>query len=159
MTKTTKRRIAFWGAVGLALAAALAIMTRPQPVPVDFAVVSRGAMAETLDHEGRTRVRERYVVSAPVAGRVLRIELRPGDRVVANQTVIATFAPGASSLLDARSRAGATSRVSEAEALLEQAKAQRELARVQSRHANEERDRAGARRAKAGRPASCLAIL
>jgi HlyD family secretion protein len=128
MTKTTKRRIAFWGTVGLALAAALVIMTRPQPVPVDFAVVSRGPMAETLDHEGRTRVRERYVVSAPVAGRVLRIELRPGDRVVANQTVIATFAPGASSLLDARSRAGATSHVSGAEALLEQARAQRDLA-------------------------------
>jgi HlyD family secretion protein len=142
MTKTTKRRIAFWGTVGVALAAAVVIMTRPQRVPVDFAVVSRGAMVETLDHEGRTRVRERYVVSAPVAGRVLRVELRPGDRVVANQTVIATFAPGASSLLDARSRAGATSRVSEAEALLEQAKAQRDLARVQSQHAKEERDRA-----------------
>jgi HlyD family secretion protein len=142
MTRTTKRRIAFWGAVGVALAAALVIMTRPQPVPVDFAAVSRGPMVETLDHEGRTRVRERYVVSAPVAGRVLRIELRPGDRVVANRTVIATFAPGASSLLDARSRAGATSRVSEAEALLEQASAQRELARVQSQHAKEERDRA-----------------
>ncbi len=142
MTRTTKRRIAFWGTVGVALAAALAIMTRPQPVPVDFAAASRGPMAETLDHEGRTRVRERYVVSAPVAGRVLRIELRPGDRVVANQTVIATFAPGASSLLDARSRAGATSHVSEAEALLEQVKAQRELARVQSQHARDERDRA-----------------
>jgi HlyD family secretion protein len=142
MTRTTKRRVAFWGTVGVALAASLVVMTRPQPVPVDFAAVSRGPMAETLDHEGRTRVRERYVVSAPVAGRVLRIELRPGDRVVANQTVIATFAPGVSSLLDARSRAGATARVSEAEALLEQAGAQRELARVQSRHAKEERDRA-----------------
>jgi len=142
MTRTTKRRIAFWGTVGAALTAALVIMTRPQPVPVDFAAISRGALAETLDHEGRTRVRERYVVSAPVAGRVLRIELRPGDRVVANQTVIATFAPGASSLLDARSRAGATSRVSEAQALLEQAKAQREQVRVQSQHALEERDRA-----------------
>ncbi len=142
MTKTTKRRIAFWGTIGVALAGALAVMTRPRPVPVDFAVVARGSMVETLDHEGRTRVRERYVVSAPVAGRVLRIELRPGDRVVAHRTVIATFAPGASSLLDARSRAGATSRVSEAEALLEQAKAQREQVRVQSLHAIEERDRA-----------------
>jgi HlyD family secretion protein len=155
MTKTTKRRIAFWGTVGLALAAALVIMTRPQPVPVDFAVVSRGPMAETLDHEGRTRVRERYVVSAPVAGRVLRIELRPGDRVVANQTVIATFAPGASSLLDARSRAGATSHVSGAEALLEQARAQRDLARVQSQHAKEERDRAqNLSRSRRRRPAN-----
>jgi HlyD family secretion protein len=142
MTRTTKRRVAFWSAVGVALAAGLAIMTRPRPVPVDFAFVSRGSMAETLDHEGRTRVRERYVVSAPVIGRVLRIELRPGDRVVANRTVIATFAPGVSSLLDARSRAGATSRVSEAEALLAQARARREQVRVESQHAVEERDRA-----------------
>jgi HlyD family secretion protein len=142
MTKTTKRRIAFWGTIGVALAGALVITTRPRAVPVDFAVVSRGSMAETVDHEGRTRVRERYVVSAPVAGRVLRIELRPGDRVLANRTVIATFAPGDSSLLDARSRAGAQSRVSEAEALLEQARAQREQVRVQSQHAIEERDRA-----------------
>jgi HlyD family secretion protein len=142
MTKTTKRRVAFWGTVGVALTAALVVMTKPRPVPVDFAVVARGSMIETLDHEGRTRVRERYVVSAPVVGRVLRIGLRPGDRVVANETVIATFAPGASSLLDARSRAGATSRVSEAEALLEQARAQREQVRVQSLHAIEERDRA-----------------
>ena len=142
MTRTTRRRIAFWGAVGVALAAAVFVMSRPQPVPVDFAEVSKGPMVETLDHEGRTRVRDRYVVSAPVIGRVLRIELRPGDRVVANRTVIATFAPGASSLLDARSRAGALSRVSETEALLEQAKAQREVARVQSQHATEERERA-----------------
>jgi HlyD family secretion protein len=142
MTRTTKRRIAFWGTIFVVTAAALIVATRPRPVPVDFAVIARGPMAETLDHEGRTRVRERYVVSAPVAGRVLRIELRPGDRVVANKTVIATFAPGASSLLDARSRAGATSRVSETEALLAQAKAQREQVRVQSQHAIEERDRA-----------------
>jgi HlyD family secretion protein len=134
--------MAFWGTIGVALTVAFVVMTRPRPVPVDFAVVERGSMVETLDHEGRTRVRERYVVSAPVIGRVLRIGLRPGDRVIANQTVIATFAPGASSLLDARSRAGATSRVSEAEALLERAKAEREQVRVQSQHAIEERDRA-----------------
>ena len=73
---------------------------------------------------------------------MLRIELRPGDRVVANQTVIATFAPGASPLLDARSRAEGQSRVSAAEATVEQARAQREQALVQSRHAVEERDRA-----------------
>jgi HlyD family secretion protein len=142
MTITTRRRLAFWCTVGLAIAAALFLALRPRPVPVDFAEVTRGALAETLDHEGRTRVRERYVVSAPVAGRVLRIELRPGDRVVANQTVVATFAPAAASLLDARTRAEAQSRVSAAEAMLEQARAQREQVRVQSQHAIDERDRA-----------------
>jgi len=139
---TTTRRIAFWGTIGAVLVGALGLAIRPRPIPVDFASVTRGAMAETLDHEGRTRVRERYVVSAPVAGRVLRIELQPGDRVVAGRTVIATFAPGTSSLLDPRSRAEAQSRVSAAEAVLEQARAQLEQVRVQSQHANDERDRA-----------------
>jgi HlyD family secretion protein len=142
MTITTRRRLAFWGTIGLGIAAALFLTTRPRPVPVDFAQVTRGPLAETLDHEGRTRVHERYVVSAPLAGRVLRIELRPGDRVVANQTVVATFAPVAASLLDARTRAEAQSRVSAAEAVLEQAKAQREQVQVQARHAADERDRA-----------------
>jgi HlyD family secretion protein len=73
---------------------------------------------------------------------VLRIELQPGDRAVADRTVIATFAPGASSLLDPRSRAEAQSRVKAAEALLQQAAALREQVRVQSQHAAEERDRA-----------------
>jgi HlyD family secretion protein len=142
MTTTTRRRIAFWGAIGAVIAAAMFLATRPRPVPVDFVEVSRGEMAETLDHEGRTRVRERYVVSAPVAGRVLRIELRPGDRVAANRTVVATFAPAAASLLDARTRAEAQSHVRAAEAVLEQAKAQRDQVQVQAQHAAEERDRA-----------------
>jgi HlyD family secretion protein len=109
---------------------------------VELAEVTRGPLAETLDHEGRTRVRERYVVSAPVAGRVRRIELRPGDRVMAKETVVATFTPAAASLLDARTRAEAQSRVRQAEAVLERAAAQREQARVQARHADQERDRA-----------------
>jgi HlyD family secretion protein len=142
MTTTTRRRIAFWGTIGLLVVAATVLATRPRPVPVDFVQISRGPLAETLDHEGRTRVRERYVVSAPVAGRVLRIELRPGDRVEANRTLVATFAPAAASLLDARSRAEARSRVSAAQAVLEQSQAQREQVRVQAQHAADERDRA-----------------
>lgn len=142
MTTKTKRRVGFWSGITLLVAVALAIALRPRPVPVDMATVTRGRLVVTLDHEGKTRVLRRFVVSAPVAGRVLRIELQPGDQVVASQTVIATFAPGASPLLDARTRAEAQARVRAAEAVLEQAKAQREQTRVESRHAAEERDRA-----------------
>jgi HlyD family secretion protein len=142
MTTTSRRRILFWGAIGVVLVGSLVLALKPRPVPVDLAPVTRGAMTETLDHEGRTRVRERYIVSAPVAGRVLRIELEPGDRVVANRTVIATFEPGASPLLDPRTRAEAQSRVRAAQAVLEQARAQRDQARVLEWHAAEERDRA-----------------
>ncbi len=142
MTATAKRRTAFWGTIGVLVAGALVVAMRPRAVPVDLGTVTRGPLSVTLDHEGRTRVHERFVVSAPVAGRVLRIELRPGDRVTANQTVIATFLPAASPLLDARTRAEAESRVSAAEAVLQQSRAQREEARVQSEHATAELDRA-----------------
>jgi HlyD family secretion protein len=141
-TTTRRRRILFWGTITLVIAAALAVVLRPQPVPVDLAGVVRGPLLVTLDHEGRTRVHDRYVVSAPVGGRVQRIELRPGDRVTAGRTVIATFLPTASPLLDARTRAEARSRLSSAEASWQQARAQRELARVQSEHAAQEGERA-----------------
>jgi HlyD family secretion protein len=142
MATTTRRRIVFWGSVVVVLVAAPLLSLRPRPVPVDLAAVTRGPLATTLDHEGRTRVHDRYMVSAPVAGRVLRIDLRPGDRVVANQTVIATFLPGTSPMLDARTRAEAESRVKAAEALLQQSRAQREQTRVQADHAAQERERA-----------------
>jgi HlyD family secretion protein len=139
---TTRRRLLFWGSIAVVLVAAPILALRPRPVPVDLAAVSTGPLAVTLDHEGRTRVHDRYMVSAPVAGRVLRINLRPGDRVVANQTVIATFLPGASPLLDARTQAEAESRVRAADAMLQQARAQREQLRVQANHAAQEQERA-----------------
>ena len=69
--------------------------------------MSRGALRVTLDHEGRTRVHDRYAVTAPVAGIVRRIELEPGDPVVGGETVVATFAASTSIPLDSRSRAEA----------------------------------------------------
>jgi HlyD family secretion protein len=84
----------------------------------------------TLDHEGKTHVRHTYIVSAPVAGRVLRIDLEPGTPVVAGKTVVATFRPATPPLLDVRSRRESQARVQAAEAGVEQAKA--ELARVKA---------------------------
>ena len=71
---------------------------------------TRGPLLVTVDEEGETRVRDRFVVSAPVAGRVLRIELEPGDRGRRGETVVATFLPAAAALLDARTRAEARGR-------------------------------------------------
>ncbi|HET6955290.1 MAG TPA: hypothetical protein VFI56_01875, partial [Vicinamibacterales bacterium] len=59
----------------------LAVVMWPTTIPVDIAVVSSGPLTVTVDEEGVTRVRDRFIVSAPVSGRVLRIELDPGDRV------------------------------------------------------------------------------
>lgn len=141
MKTASRRRFAFWGVLGAIGLAVLVVALMPHPIPVDESAVTRGSMRVTLDHEGQTRVRDRYVVSAPVPGRVLRIELEPGDRVEANRTVLATFLPAMASLLDIRTRAAAEAGVKTAGAALEQARAQRDRARTESRFANVERDR------------------
>ncbi len=65
----------------------------PKPVPVEFVSVRRGPLQVTVDHEGRTRIKERYVVSASLSGRLLRVELHPGDPIKAKETVLASIAP------------------------------------------------------------------
>jgi HlyD family secretion protein len=113
------------------IVAAIAFALRPQPVPADFATVGRGSLLVTIDEEGETRVRDRFVVSAPVTGRVLRIDLEPGDRVVAGETIIASVQPASPPLLDARTRAEAAARVSAAEAVLDRARATRDQTRTE----------------------------
>ena len=117
--------------VGLAIAVAIAAALRPQPLPVDLVPVTRGALQVTLSEEGETRVQERFVISAPLAGRVLRIEHEPGDPVVAGETVLATFEPTDPNLLDARGRAEAEGRVRAAEASVGGARAQHQRARAE----------------------------
>ncbi|HSW38398.1 MAG TPA: hypothetical protein VLL97_02770, partial [Acidobacteriota bacterium] len=67
------------------------IVLWPETLEVDPAPIDRGPLTVTIDEEGRTRVRERFVVSAPFAARVGRITLEPGDRVERNRTVVAVF--------------------------------------------------------------------
>jgi HlyD family secretion protein len=101
----------------------------PTTEAVELASVTRGPLVVTIDEEGRTRVRERFVVGAPVAGRVLRIELDPGDRVAAGD-VVARLQPEAPPLLDARARAEAAAAVQSAEASLGRARAEEQRART-----------------------------
>lgn len=120
---STRRRLIV-AAVAAVLLVLVVLALRPAPVPVDVAVVSRGPLEVTLEEDGETRVRNRYVISAPLSGRVLRIRLEPGDRVSAGETVLATFLPNPPSLLDARTRAELQARVSAAEAALNRARAE-----------------------------------
>lgn len=120
---STRRRLIV-AAVGAVLLVLVVLALRPAPVPVDVAVVSRGPLEVTLEEDGETRVRNRYVISAPLSGRVLRIRLEPGDRVSAGETVLATFLPNPPGLLDARTRAELQARVSAAEAALNRARAE-----------------------------------
>ncbi|MDY7095944.1 MAG: efflux RND transporter periplasmic adaptor subunit [Acidobacteriota bacterium] len=114
--------------IGVVVVVLILLALRPTPQPADFAVVSKGPLQVTVGEEGETRVRERFVVSAPLAGKVLRIELEPGDPVVAGETVLAVFRPSDPNLLDARSRAEAQGRVQAARAGLGSAEARRERA-------------------------------
>lgn len=117
--RISRSRLILW----CSAAAVLALIVwafRPQAVPVDIATVTRGTLRVTIDEEGRTRVRERYVVSAPVGGRLQRVALKPGDPVAANQTVLTTFLPATPNPLDPRSRAEAEARLKAAQATLEQ---------------------------------------
>ncbi len=127
------RRILVVLAIGLPLALGLAYAFRPQPVPVDLATVGRGAMMVTVDEESWTRVRDLFVVSTPVAGRILRVAVRAGDPVAEGETSIATILPSDPSFLDLRSR-------TQAEALLEAANAALALADAEVSKARAELD-------------------
>lgn len=87
----------------------------PQPVAVDVATVTRGSFQQTIDEDGKTRVRERYVVAAPVAGRLLRVTLKAGDPVEAGMP-LAVMVASAPALLDVRTEQEAIERVGAAEA-------------------------------------------
>jgi HlyD family secretion protein len=124
--------------IGGLLAAAL----WPTTVPVDVAVVGRGPLVVTVDEEGQTRVRQRYVVSAPVTGRVLRIDLEPGDPVTRG-AVVARVQPETPPLLDARTRAEAQAAIEAARAVLGRARAEEQRMRAALAQAERERTRAG----------------
>jgi len=89
----------------------------PKPVSVDLVKVSRGPLRVTVEEEGRTRVKDRFVVSAPVAGFMRRIQFDVGDRVQKGQSLV-ELEPLKSNLLDPRSHAAAQAAVSSAEASL-----------------------------------------
>lgn len=107
------------GLGSVALVAVLGWAFRPRPMQVDVAPVTRGSLVVTVDEEGRTRIKERHTVSAPLGGRLLRVVLKPGDAVEAGRTVIAVIEPSDPGLLDPRTRAQAEARVKAAAAARE----------------------------------------
>lgn len=111
------------------LAGLLWLSFRAEPVLVDMQEVILGPMQVTVDVDGKTRIRDIYEVSAPIAGLARRSPVAVGDAVIAGETVVAFVDPIAPSLLDTRSRVQADAAVSEAEAGL--LVAQTDLARAQ----------------------------
>ncbi|MCC5978639.1 MAG: HlyD family efflux transporter periplasmic adaptor subunit [Salinarimonas sp.] len=128
--KTWRKRLLI--VVSLAAIGALAFWAmRPQPIGVDLATIDRGDLVMSVEDEGRTRIRDIYVVSSPMAGSVLRSPLDVGDAVVAGETEVAYIRPLTPEFLDARSRA-------EAEAAIEAARAAVQLASAQELEASAE---------------------
>ena len=95
----------------------------PKPVPVETTKVITGGLRTTVNEESKTRIRQRFVVSAPVAGQLRRIPFKAGAEVKAGETVVAIIDPLAPTMLDARSRALAEARRDTAVANLERARA------------------------------------
>lgn len=102
---------------------------RPRPIAVETAEVALGRFAHMVEEDGRTRIRNRYTVSAPIAGLMPRLLLRVGDPVQAGQTLI-TIIPNIAPLLDIRIRKELEERVGAAEAALEEAASLKERIKV-----------------------------
>ncbi len=128
----------------VAAAGALVYAFRPQPVEVDLAPVTRGSLTVTIDEDGQTRIKERYTVSSPLAGRLQRITLEAGDPVVAGQTVVGVIEPNNPHLLDPREQAEAEARVKAATAAVRQTTANVERARSDAALAKRDLERARA---------------
>src|SRR5512146_2482355 len=96
-------RIVTLVALGAAIAAALAFALRPRAIEVEVATAARGPIRAAVEGTGKTRVRDLYVVAAPVAGHLQRVAVREGEPVRAGQ-VVARISPAAPAPLDARTR-------------------------------------------------------
>lgn len=125
MNGLLRRKIIIVG-VALAVAALLVYGFWPKTRDVDLAGVKKGPLQVVIEEEGRTRLRDRFTISAPSAGYLRRIALKVGDSVQKGQ-IVAVLEPLRSPTLDPRSRATTQAAVSAAEASL-QAALQREKA-------------------------------
>lgn len=135
-----KRRSIKWIAAGALLLLIIAGL-RPKPIPVEIAQIARGPLAVSVFEEGKTKIRDRYLISPSVSGYMDRITLLPGDRVEAGKTVLATIHAEASSLLSNRAQTEAEAHVKAAEATLQQRQADLERARSAAYFAHREEDR------------------
>jgi HlyD family secretion protein len=126
----TLRTTSIVGALVLALAAlGLYWILMPQPILVETGEVKTSHFQDTIEEDGRTRVRDRYLVSAPLSGRVQRLALKAGDTVRTEQK-LATITPPVSPLLDPRVRLELEAQVGTAEAAVEETESLYEQAKV-----------------------------
>jgi HlyD family secretion protein len=112
-----------FGLLLLVVAAAAFFALRKPAVEVETAEVRRGPLVVTVDDVGETRVRDLFVVSAPITGQLMRVPLKAGDRVVPGTTLLARIQPVQPDPLDSRSYAQALAAVRSASATVQAARA------------------------------------
>ena len=127
----------FWAALILLIIAALVLGLRPQPILVEVSQVQQAPMQVTIDEEGKSRVKDRYIISAPVAGFVRRIELDVGD-TLKQGSLVTELEPLRSDVLDPRRRAEAEARVAAARSALLSAEEQAVAAKADADYAANE---------------------
>src|SRR5437763_1248704 len=138
--KTRRVRI-FWIAAAAIIAFAIGFSMLPKAIETDLARADRGDVRVEITDEGRTRMHDVYIVSAPVTGRVLRVDVEPGDSVAAG-AVLARMSSTAAGFLDTRTAEQAHAAVRAAEAQLRSSQAELALAqREQTRNENLVRDK------------------
>jgi HlyD family secretion protein len=129
------RRVLGLSTIVLVIGGAIVWSFLPKPVSVDLATVERGPFQVSVEDEGRTRVHDAYVVSAPIGGRLLRIGNRAGEDVIAGKSVVAQLQPTEPAFLDARARAQAQATIKAAEAARKSAAASVVQAQAEVDHA------------------------
>jgi len=134
----TRRWLPYAGAV--VLAALITAGLWPRPIPVETARAAIGTLRATVNEQGKTRIKQRYVVSAPVTGQLQRIPFKAGAEMRAGETVVAVIEPVSPTLLDARTRVTTEAKRDTALANLEKARAAEhyaasELRRLEKLHA------------------------
>lgn len=134
------RKIIIWliiaGVAGLVMMA-----LQERPVEVETGTVARGPLTVYVSEEGKTRIRNRYVVAAPVGGSMQRVTLKPGDTVKMGETVLTRIEPGLSPLLDVRAKTEAQARVNGATAGRSRAQEALEMSRTSLKYAQTNLDR------------------
>lgn len=119
-----------WTGIGIAMALALLVWAfLPQSIEVELAGVTQGSFERSVQEDGKTRLRERYVVSTPLTGRVARIDLKQGD-TVERDALLATLWPVTPNLLDERTRQEQNERIGAMEASVRRANANVERAKA-----------------------------
>ncbi len=159
---TLNKRVSIWASISALVLLGLVFAFWPRALAVDLEPAAMGPMILTVGDEGETRVVDVFVISAPITGRLRRIESEPGDAVDAGQTIVAEIEPVASGLLDPRTEAEAEAQLnaaisaeSLAESELERAEAELKFAESELQRASElakngtisERDREASERA------------